>query len=44
MVTQQSGTLAPPRILLSGIVSPLADAFYPRPGTGPDLAGTVAPG
>ena len=44
MVAQQPGTLAAPRILLSGIVPPLADAFYPRPETGPDLANTVAPG
>ena len=44
VVAQQPGTLAEPRILLSGIVPPLADAFYPRPETGPDLANTVAPG
>ena len=44
MVAQQPGTLAAPRILLSGIVPPLADAFYPRPETGPDLANTLAPG
>ena len=44
MVAQQPGTLGRPRILLSGTVPPLADAYYPRPETGPDLASTLHPG
>ena len=44
MVTQQPGAPEQARVLLSGIVPPLADAFYPRPETGPDLVGTLPPG
>ena len=43
MSAQQDGTL-PPGMLLSGIVPPLADAYYPRPETGPDLASRLRPG
>jgi tetratricopeptide (TPR) repeat protein len=31
-------------VLLSGIVPPLADAYYPRDQTGPDLASSLRPG
>jgi tetratricopeptide (TPR) repeat protein len=31
-------------VLLSGTVPPLADAYYPREQTGPDLAGSMRPG
>ena len=44
MVAQQPGAPEQARVLLSGIVPPLADAFYPRPETGPDLVGTLPPG
>jgi hypothetical protein len=43
MSAQQDVTLSP-GMLLSGIVPPLADAYYPRPETGPDLAGKLRPG
>ncbi|MBV9093854.1 MAG: tetratricopeptide repeat protein [Streptosporangiaceae bacterium] len=43
MVEQQSGTPQLP-IVLSGTVPPLAEYYYPRPETGPDLAATMAPG
>jgi choline dehydrogenase len=44
VVAQQDGS--PPRsgIVLSGIVPPLADGFYPRTESAPDLAGTLRPG
>ena len=46
MVTQQAGTVASPGsgVLLSGTVPPLADAYYPREQSGPDLASTVRAG
>src|SRR6516225_6306444 len=44
VVAQQPGTSTHPGILLSGIVPPLADIFYPRAETGPDLAGNLQPG
>ncbi|HLN69305.1 MAG TPA: hypothetical protein VK280_18800, partial [Streptosporangiaceae bacterium] len=44
MVAQQPGTSAHPGILLSGIVPPLADTFYTRTETGPDLASSLRPG
>ena len=37
MVAQQAGTSTHPGILLSGIVPPLADPYYTRAETGPDL-------
>jgi len=44
VVAQQPGTSAHPGILLSGIVPPLADIYYTRTETGPDLAGGLQPG
>ncbi len=44
MVAQQPGTSAHPAILLSGIVPPLADTYYTRTETGPDLASSLRPG
>jgi tetratricopeptide (TPR) repeat protein len=44
VVAQQPGTATYPGILLSGIVPPLADGYYPRPETGPDLAGSLQAG
>jgi tetratricopeptide (TPR) repeat protein len=44
VVAQQAGTSAQSSILLSGIVPPLADAFYTRTESGPDLATTLRPG
>ena len=44
MVAQQPGTATQPGILLSGIVPPLADMFYARTETGPDLAASLQPG
>jgi tetratricopeptide (TPR) repeat protein len=46
MVTQQAGTVASSGsgVLLSGTVPPLADAYYPREQSGPDLASSVRPG
>ena len=44
MVAQQPGTSTHPGILLSGIVPPLADAYFSRTETGPDLAGSLRPG
>ena len=46
MVAQQAGTVAGSGsgVLLSGTVPPLADAYYPREQTGPDLAGSMRPG
>jgi tetratricopeptide (TPR) repeat protein len=44
VVAQQPGTSTHPGILLSGIVPPLADAYYPRPETGPDLVSSLLPG
>jgi tetratricopeptide (TPR) repeat protein len=45
VVAQQAGK-APPSaaILLSGIVPPLADSFYARTESGPDLASTIRAG
>ncbi len=44
MVAQQPGTSTHPGILLSGIVPPLADPYYTRPETGPDLASNLQAG
>ena len=44
MVAQQPVTSTNPGILLSGIVPPLADPYYPRTETGPDLASSLQPG
>ena len=43
-MAQQPGTSEHPGILLSGIVPPLADAYFSRTETGPDLAGSLRPG
>jgi tetratricopeptide (TPR) repeat protein len=46
MVTQQPGTVTSSGsgVLLSGTVPPLADAYYPREQSGPDLASSMRPG
>ena len=44
MVAQQAGTPTHSPILLSGTVPPLADTYYTRTETGPDLANTLHPG
>src|SRR6478609_5061824 len=46
MVTQQAGTVTSSGsgVLLSGTVPPLADAYYPREQSGPNLASTMRPG
>src|SRR5438309_6865063 len=46
MVTQQAGTVSSSGsgVLLSGTVPPLADAYYPREQSGPDLASSMGPG
>src|SRR2546430_16553599 len=46
MVTQQAGTVSSSGsgVLLSGTVPPLADAYYLREQSGPDLASSMRPG
>src|SRR6266566_392945 len=46
MVAQQAGTVSDSGsgVLLSGTVPPLADAYFPREQTGPDLASSLRPG
>ncbi|HYY20044.1 MAG TPA: hypothetical protein VE864_14495, partial [Streptosporangiaceae bacterium] len=46
MVTQQAGTATSSGsgVLLSGTVPPLADAYYPREQSGPNLASSMRPG
>jgi tetratricopeptide (TPR) repeat protein len=44
VVAPQPATSTHSAILLSGIVPPLADPYYPRGETGPDLAGALRPG
>src|SRR5690348_5702716 len=46
MVTQQAGTVTSSGsgVLLSGTVPPLADAYYPREQSGPNLASSMRPG
>jgi tetratricopeptide (TPR) repeat protein len=46
MAVQQAGTVASSGsgVLLSGTVPPLADAYYPREQSGPDLASSLRPG
>jgi len=46
MVAQQAGTASGSGsgVLLSGTVPPLADAYFPRQQTGPDLASSLRPG
>jgi len=44
VVAQQAGTATRPGILLSGIVPPLADTYYTRTETGPDLVSSLKPG
>jgi len=46
MVVQQAGTVSSSAsgVLLSGTVPPLADTYYPREQSGPDLVSSVRPG
>ena len=44
MAAQQAGPPSPAAMLLSGIVPPLADSYYVRTESGPDLAATLRPG
>jgi tetratricopeptide (TPR) repeat protein len=44
VAAQQPGTSTHPGILLSGIVPPLADPYYTRTETGPDLASSLQAG
>ncbi len=44
MVAQQVGTPTQSQILLSGAVPPLADSYYSRTETSPDLPGSLHPG
>ena len=44
MVAQQPDTPTQSDVLLSGIVPPLADTYYTRTETGPDLLNTLHPG
>jgi tetratricopeptide (TPR) repeat protein len=44
VVAQQPGTPTQSGILLSGIVPPLADTYYSRTETAPDLVSTLHPG
>ena len=44
MVAQQTGTASQTPILLAGIVPPLADSFYSRTESGPELPTTLRPG
>jgi tetratricopeptide (TPR) repeat protein len=44
VVAQHPGMLTHPGILLSGIVPPLADHYYTRTESGPDLASSLQPG
>jgi tetratricopeptide (TPR) repeat protein len=44
VVAQQPGTSRNPGILLSGIVPPLADTYFTRTETGPDLVSSLQPG
>jgi len=44
MVAPHDGLPPPPSALLSGTVPPLADAYVPRPETGPDLASSLPAG
>jgi tetratricopeptide (TPR) repeat protein len=44
VAAQQPGTATLPGILLSGIVPPLADTYYTRAETGPDLASSLQAG
>jgi tetratricopeptide (TPR) repeat protein len=44
VVAQQPGMSTHPGILLSGIVPPLADPYYTRAETGPDLASSLQAG
>ena len=46
MVVQQAGTVSSSAsgVLLSGTVPPLADSYYPREQSGPDLVSSVRPG
>ncbi len=46
MVAQQAGTVTSSGsgVLLSGTVPPLADAYYPREQSGPNLASSMRPG
>jgi tetratricopeptide (TPR) repeat protein len=44
VVAQQAGTSAQSTIVLSGIVPPLADSFYTRTESGPELATALRPG
>jgi len=44
LVAQHAGASPQAQILLSGIVPPLADSFYSRTESGPDLTATLRPG
>jgi tetratricopeptide (TPR) repeat protein len=44
MVTQPPEAVPASGVVLSGIIPPLADAFYPRDQTGPDLLHALHPG
>src|ERR1700745_180972 len=46
MAVQQTGTVTSSGsgVLLSGTVPPLADTYYPREQSGPDLASSLRPG
>src|SRR5205085_6526267 len=44
MVAQQAGTPSPSAVLLSGTVPPLADGYYSRTESGPDLVASLPPG
>jgi tetratricopeptide (TPR) repeat protein len=44
MVALHVGAPPAPAVLLSGTVPPLADGYYTRPETGPDLPNTLRPG
>jgi tetratricopeptide (TPR) repeat protein len=44
MVAQQAGASPPSAVLLSGTVPPLADGYYARTESGPDLVASLQPG
>jgi tetratricopeptide (TPR) repeat protein len=44
VVAQQASTSSRAPIVLSGDVPPIADPYFPRPETGPDLAASLRPG
>ena len=44
MVAQRAGAPPPPRLLVSGVIPPLADPYFQRPETGVDLRSGLSPG